>query len=88
MGHNGAGKTTALRLLAGLSKEHGTTVIMTTHNLDAVQKVCDRISIFRRGRNIFTDSISSLKDSSRYSRDGQFSLEELYMDIEEKGAAV
>jgi ABC-2 type transport system ATP-binding protein len=55
---------------------------MTTHNLEEVQKMCDKISIFRRGRNIFTDSISALKDSNHYVEDGQFSLEKLYMDIE------
>ncbi len=80
--------TTDLRnMLSALAKEHGATVIMTTHNLEEVQKMCDRISIFRHGHNIFTDSISSLKDNSRYMENGQFSLEKLYMDIEEKGAA-
>jgi ABC-2 type transport system ATP-binding protein len=81
--------TTDLRnMLAALAKGHGTTIIMTTHNLEEVQKMCDRISIFRHGKNIFTDSISSLKSSSEYMEGGQFSLEKLYMDIESKGAAV
>ncbi len=81
--------TTDLRnMLAGLARQHGTTVIMTTHNLEEVQKLCDRISIFRQGKNIFTGSIPSLKDNSHYTEDGQFSLEKLYMDIEAKGEAV
>jgi ABC-2 type transport system ATP-binding protein len=75
-------------MLSSLAKESGTTIIMTTHNLEEVQKMCDKISIFRRGKNIFTDSVSSLRDSSEYSEDGQFSLEKLYMDIETKGMAV
>ena len=79
--------TTDLRnMLSTLAKEQGTTIIMTTHNLEEVQKICDKISIFRRGKNIFTDSISSLKDSNHYMEHGQFSLEKLYMDIEIKGA--
>ena len=73
-------------MLSELAKERGTTIIMTTHNLDEVQKICDKISIFRHGQNIFTDSISSLKDSDHYMEHGQFSLEKLYMDIETKGA--
>jgi len=76
--------TTDLRnMLSELAKEQGTTIIMTTHNLEEVQKMCDRISIFRHGRNIFTDSISTLKDSNHYTENGQFSLEKLYMNIEE-----
>jgi len=78
--------TTDLRnMLSELAKEHGTTIIMTTHNLEEVQKMCDKISIFRHGRNIFTDSISALKDSNHYAESGQFSLEKLYMDIEKGG---
>lgn len=71
--------------LLELAKEQGTTIIMTTHNLEEVQKICDRISIFRHGKNIFTDSISELKDSSHYMEQGKFSLEKLYMDIEKNG---
>jgi ABC-2 type transport system ATP-binding protein len=79
--------TTDLRnMLSELAKEQGTTIIMTTHNLEEVQKMCDKISIFRHGRNIFTDSIHTLQDSTQYMKHGQFSLEKLYMDIERKGA--
>ena len=79
--------TTDLRtMLSTLAKDHQTTIVMTTHNLEEVQKTCDRISIFRHGTNIFTDSISALKDSALYTEDGQFSLEKLYMDIEAMGS--
>lgn len=79
--------TTDLRnMLLELAREQGTTIIMTTHNLEEVQKICDKISIFRQGKNIFTDSISLLKDSKHYIENGQFSLEKLYMDIESKRA--
>lgn len=78
--------TTDLRtILLELAKDQGTTIIMTTHNLEEVQKMCDKISIFRHGQTIFTDSISSLKDSNHYMEHGQFSLEKLYIDIEAKG---
>lgn len=77
--------TTDLRnMLFKLAKEQKTTIIMTTHNLEEVQKLCDKISIFRHGQNIFTDSINVLKESNYYMEHGQFSLEKLYMDIETK----
>lgn len=72
-------------MLLHLAKEEGTTIIMTTHNLEEVQKVCDKITIFQHGQNIFTDSITALGDSNRYRKNGQFSLEKLYMDIEQGG---
>lgn len=79
--------TTDLRnMLSELAKEQGTTIIMTTHNLEEVQKMCDKISILRHGENIFTDSISALKDSDNYMENGQFSLEKLYMDLEKQEA--
>ena len=78
--------TTELRsMLSELAKEHGTTIIMTTHNLEEVQKMCDKISVLRNGKNIFTDSISALKDSNHYTENGQFSLEKLYIDLETAG---
>lgn len=80
--------TTDLRnMLLELAKEHGTTIIMTTHNLEEVRKMCDKISIFRHGQNIFTDSMALLKDSSQYMEHGQFSLEMLYIALEATGAS-
>lgn len=72
-------------MLLELAQERGTTIIMTTHNLEEVQKMCNEISILRKGQNIFTNSIEVLKDSSNYMVNGQFSLEKLYMDIEKVG---
>lgn len=69
-------------MLLTLAKENHTTIIMTTHNLEEVQKLCNKISIFRKGKNIYTSEISKLKESKHYLENGQFSLEKLYMDIE------
>ncbi|MCR1897491.1 ABC transporter ATP-binding protein [Irregularibacter muris] len=73
-------------MLLELAQERGTTIIMTTHNLEEVQKMCNKISILRKGQNIFTNSIEALKDSSNYRAHGQFRLEKLYMDIEKERA--
>ena len=69
-------------MLLKLAKENHTTIIMTTHNLEEVQKLCNKISIFRKGKNIYSSEISKLKESKHYLENGQFSLEKLYMDIE------
>lgn len=75
--------TSELRnMLQNLVSQNKTTIIMTTHNLEEVQKLCTKISIFRHGKNIFTDEISTLKNSLQYQENGQFSLEQLYLEIE------
>ena len=66
-------------MLIGLAKESGATIILTTHNLEEVQKICDRIIIFRHGRNIFTGDLSELENDEQYRENGAFSLERLYM---------
>jgi ABC-2 type transport system ATP-binding protein len=47
----------AVRQLA----ERGTTVLLTTHYLDEADKLCDRISVIDRGRNLIEDSPAGLK---------------------------
>lgn len=68
--------------LLELAKKEHTTILMTTHNLEEVQKMCNRISIFKHGRSIYTNDIASLKSSEHYQVNGQFSLEKLYLSIE------
>ncbi|CQR56378.1 ABC transporter ATP-binding protein [Paenibacillus riograndensis] len=70
-------------MLLRLAKEQGTTIIMTTHNLEEVQKICDKITVLRHGQNIFTGLIAALEDSGHYMERGQFSLEKLYMELEQ-----
>lgn len=72
-------------MLLQLANENHTTIIMTTHNLEEVQKVCNKISIFRKGKNFYTDKIANLKDSSQYQSNGQFSLEQMYIELERSG---
>ena len=69
-------------MLLKLARENHTTIIMTTHNLEEVQKLCNKISIFRNGKNIYTTEIQKLKESTHYDENGQFSLEKFYMDME------
>src|SRR5437868_5525908 len=40
---------------------HGATVIMTTHNMDEVEKICDRVGIVCRGKLVALDSPLALK---------------------------
>jgi ABC-2 type transport system ATP-binding protein len=51
--------------------QSGTTVFMSTHSLNIVEELCDRISIIKEGRIIFNDSINRL-DAFREKTDGKF----------------
>ena len=48
------------RILRGLTAE-GTTVLMTTHNMKEVEKVCDRVAILCKGKLVALDSPLALR---------------------------
>jgi ABC-type multidrug transport system ATPase subunit len=41
--------------------KHGATVILTTHDMDEVEKICDRVGIMCRGKLVALDSPLALK---------------------------
>ncbi|ARQ71940.1 ABC transporter ATP-binding protein [Streptomyces marincola] len=48
-----------------LNKESGTTVILTTHDLDDVEQLCERVVLIDKGAVMYDGSINTLK--SRYA---------------------
>ncbi len=49
-----------LQLITSLSKEHGLTVLFSSHHLHQVQHICDRVGIFVKGRLIAAGDIATL----------------------------
>ena len=47
-------------LIRKLSKEQGKTVVLTTHLLHEVNKLCDRVAIMKQGKVIALDTIPNL----------------------------
>ena len=66
-------------MLKELAEENGATIVLTTHNLSEVERIADQIAILRQGRNIFTNTLDTLR---RETGGGSFDLERLYMKIE------
>lgn len=68
-----------LRLMA----EKGVTVILSSHNLDTVEKFCDEVAIIHRGRLVLqtkTEEIGNkIKDDA--SQERYQSLEEIFIDV-------
>ena len=50
-----AGVQEFIELIRWLSKEKGLTVLFSSHHLDQVQKVCDRVGLFSNGKITRTD---------------------------------
>jgi len=48
-----------LRMIRGL-KADGTAVLLSSHHLDQVQSVCDRVALFNRGRIALSGSVTEL----------------------------
>ncbi|WP_207513861.1 ABC transporter ATP-binding protein [Longitalea luteola] len=51
-----------LALIRQLSRQQNITVLLSSHHLNQVQQVCDRVGIFVEGRLLASDHISRLSD--------------------------
>lgn len=56
-----AGREHILRLVGALHRELGTSVVISSHLLKDVERICDRVVIIANGRVIEHDSIEALK---------------------------
>ena len=43
------------------NRKHGVTMVLTTHDMDEVEKICDRVGIVCRGKLVALDSPLALK---------------------------
>jgi ABC-2 type transport system ATP-binding protein len=68
-----------LQMIRGL-KADGTAVLLSSHHLDQVQNVCDRVALFNRGRIALSGSVTELA--------GQVLGGGHVIDVEARGAAV
>lgn len=54
-----------------INKEYKTTVILTTHDLNDIEELCNRIIIIDKGRAVYDGSIDEIKDKFGYMRSVQ-----------------
>ncbi|MEV0220772.1 ATP-binding cassette domain-containing protein [Streptomyces sp. NPDC050704] len=75
--------------IANLNREEGTTVILTTHDLADVERLCPRIILIDGGRVLYDGSVSSLK--ARYAPHRQLVVQlaegHSWVDLEIPGVA-
>jgi ABC-2 type transport system ATP-binding protein len=56
--------TLSIRTFIRSLAEHGTTVFMTSHNLDEIERLCDRVAILDHGKIKATGSINEVTQSA------------------------
>ncbi len=59
---------------------HDTTVLLTSHDLEEVERICDRVAIIHRGKFVACDTIAALKQSIPNNGHGQ-SLEDVFVAL-------
>lgn len=63
-------------------RARGKTVVLSTHYMDEVEKLCDRVTIIHHGRNFFSGKPEELK-----AQQGTQDLEEAFKKLVKGGAA-
>jgi ABC-2 type transport system ATP-binding protein len=71
-----------------INKEKGTTILLTTHDLADVQKLCDRVLIIDQGRLLFDGQLETLQERFGGKRELVVDLAEPYADVSVVGAEV
>ena len=74
--------------LVALNRERGTTVLLTTHDLDDVERLCRRMMIIDHGRVIHDGSVEGFKATYGTHRSVVVDLVEPAPPVDVPGAAV
>ncbi len=64
-----------------VNRERGTTVILTTHDLSDVEKLCERVMIIDQGRLLFDGALATLRDRFGGKRELVVDFAEEYEDV-------
>ena len=76
------------QFIAHINRERGTTVLLTTHDLSDVEKLCERVLIIDHGRLLFDGRLNVLLDRFGGPRELVVDMAELYDDVDVDGAEV
>jgi ABC-2 type transport system ATP-binding protein len=68
-----------LDFIVGLSREKGITVFFSSHLLDQVQRISDRVGIMLKGNLVAVGPIQELAKQKLGVDQERFTLEEIYM---------
>jgi ABC-2 type transport system ATP-binding protein len=66
-------------MIMGLSRDRGMTIVLSSHQLNQVQKICHRVGIMIKGRMVAQGPMDQLAREKFGVGPEQFTLEEIYM---------
>jgi ABC-2 type transport system ATP-binding protein len=81
-------KTRVREFLASVNREHGTTVLLTTHDLGDIERLCRRLIVLDRGHVIYDGDLGALKVRYGPERTLVVDLEEPAPPLEIEGTRV
>jgi ABC-2 type transport system ATP-binding protein len=76
------------KFIQHINQEHGTTVILTTHDLSDVERLCERVMIIDEGRLLYDGRLEGLKEQFGGKRNLIVYLAEGYPNVAIEGAEV
>ncbi len=76
------------RFIQHINQERATTVILTTHDLSDVEKLCERVLMIDHGRLVFDGPLETLRQRFGGERDLVVDFAEDYADVAIAGARV
>jgi D-methionine transport system ATP-binding protein len=81
-------ETTAsvLQLLAELNRELGLTIVLITHEMDVVRRVCDRVAVLDAGQLVESGTVADVFLHPRHPTTRRFVLEAEHVDEREQRA--
>jgi ABC-2 type transport system ATP-binding protein len=71
-----------------INRHKGTTVILTTHDLSDVEKLCERVMIIDQGRLLFDGKLGALRDQFGGKRELVVYFAQVYESVQVDGAHV
>jgi ABC-2 type transport system ATP-binding protein len=74
-----------LEMVRALSRERGITVFFSSHQLDQVQRICDRVGIMLQGNLVGVGPMDDLAKRKLGVDQAQYTLEEIYMRYFQEG---
>jgi ABC-2 type transport system ATP-binding protein len=73
------GTNRMLDMIHSLSRDKGITVFLSSHLLDQVQRICDRVGIMIKGNLVAAGRLDELAREKLGIETAEFTLEEIYM---------
>jgi ABC-2 type transport system ATP-binding protein len=70
-----------------LRELHGTTILLTTHDMNEAETLCDRIAIMNGGKIIALDTPDGLKGSITPKNGKEITLEDVFLELTGKALA-